>query len=284
MTKPAPVANEHCHTGENPLWHPGERAVYWTDIPAGKLFRYDPATNSHRTVYEGEPVGGFTLQSDGSLLLFRVSDLARLDLASGAVTIIRGFSDEGMERFNDVMVDPEGRVFAGTIGTTDEGGGVYRVDTDGTITKLFAGTRCSNGMGFSPDGKTLYWTDSSAGVIYRFPYDRPTGQLGDREVVHRAGPVDGIPDGLVVDEKGHLWSARWDGHCVLHIDPDGTVCARHPLPVAKVSSLCFAGDNLDTFYITTAGGSPGATTDDGALFRFDPGIRGPDRFRSRICL
>jgi sugar lactone lactonase YvrE len=282
MATPVPVANEHCRTGENPLWHPEERAVYWTDIPAGKVFRLDPATGVHRTVYEGEQVGGFTLQADGRLLLFRVKDFAAFDPATGKLEVLGEFTDDGLHRFNDVMADPEGRVFAGTIGKNNTSGGLYRVDPDGRVTRLHLGTAVSNGMGFTPDLGQLYWTDSTAKTIFRFRYDRATGNLSERAVIHQAGPEDGTPDGLVVDAAGDLWSARWDGHAILKIRPDGTVTERHPFPVAKVSSLCFAGDRLDTFYVTTAGGASKGDTEDGTLYRLDLGVKGPDRFRSRI--
>ena len=285
MSAPVAVALEPCSTGENPLWHAGENALYWTDIPAGKLFRFDPADGIYRKVYEGEPVGGFTVQADGSLLLFRVSDFARFDPATGSLSILRTFRDEGMQRFNDVMADPEGRVFAGTIGTDDRGGGLYRVDTDGTVTRLFRGTRVSNGMGFTPDLRRMYWTDSTAKTISVFEYDRATGSLANPAIVHAAGPADGTPDGMVVDAEGNLWSARWDGHAILKIAPDGSVLERHAFPVAKVSALCFAGPDLDQFYVTTAGGGrPESQPLDGALFHLATGTRGPDRFRSRILL
>jgi len=111
--KPPPVtiaANANCELAENPLWHSDDRSVYWTDIPAGKIYRFDDSTQKYRVIYEGEPVGGFTFQQDGSLLLFRVKDVAHLQLDE-RVSSFRQFSEDGMDRFNDVIADPEGRVF-----------------------------------------------------------------------------------------------------------------------------------------------------------------------------
>ena len=160
------IVNEHCVTGENPYWNPDDQSVLWTDIPNGKLFRYVIETGSHSQIYEGPQVGGFTMQNDGSLLLFRETDIA-VRGSDGSVDSLLSFSVPGMSRFNDVIADPEGRVFAGTCGRHPDCG-LHRLDPDGNITKLHAGTGISNGMGFSPDLKTFYWTDSTKRRIERF--------------------------------------------------------------------------------------------------------------------
>lgn len=276
------AANPGCELGENPLWHPGQRCVYWTDIPAGKIHCFDYATQSSRVVYQGPPVGGFTLQEDDSLLLFRVADIACLN-PDGRVATIRKFSDRGMERFNDVIADPEGRVFAGTIGQHPQCG-VYRVDRDGTITKLFSGTGCSNGMGFSPDLKTFYWTCSTTRHIYHFDYDRSSGELGNRRSFYQGTVSEGIPDGLTVDTEGFIWSARWGGASLVRHAPDGKVVDSLALPVTNITSACFGGENLDQLFVTSAR-EPGENSDSaGALFQLSPGVRGPGEFRSRLAL
>lgn len=276
-----PLINEHCELGENPLWNPGDGCLYWTDITAGKVHRIRLATKHHAVIYRGEPVGGFTFQADGGLLLFRVNDLALLR-PDGRVEVLRPFLDDGMQRFNDVIADPEGRVFAGTIGKTATSGGLFRVDRDGTITLLFRGTGCSNGMGFSPGLEKFYWTCSTRRQIREFDYDRASGSLSGERLLYQASPEEGIPDGMTVDQNGHLWSARWDGFAVVHHAPDGAVVERFPFPVARVSSLCFGGPALDQFYVTTAGGMPGDEGEAGALYEWAAGVQGPPEFQSRI--
>jgi D-xylonolactonase len=274
-----PLINEHCELGENPLWDSG--CLYWEDIMGGRIHRFHLETRTHSVIYRGERVGGFTLQDDGALLLFRVNDLALLH-PNGGVEVVRTFSDDGMERFNDVIADPEGRVFAGTIGRTASSGGLYRADRDGTITLLFRGTGCSNGMGFSPDLRTFYWTCSTRRRIYQFDYDRATGSLGGERLFYQATPQEGIPDGMTVDCNGHIWSARWDGFAVVHHAADGRVLETFSFPVAKVSSLCFGGPNLDQFFVTTAGGEPGSQSADGTVYQWSAGIQGPPEFRSGV--
>jgi D-xylonolactonase len=279
---PTPLINLHCELGENPLWNTADQCVYWTDITGGRLHRLNPATGAHAVLYSGPMVGGFTFQAEGGLLLFRVNDLALLK-PDGHVEVVRRFEDAGAERFNDVIADPEGRVYAGTIGRTSTSGGVFRFERDGAATLLWRGTGCSNGMGFSPDLRAFYWTCSTTRRIYAFNYDRATGLLDDQCVLYQATADEGIPDGLTVDAEGHLWSARWDGYSVVHHAPDGRVLEAFKFPVAKVSSVCFGGSAFDRMFVTTAGGAAGSRTEDGALYELRCDARGRPEFRSRIA-
>jgi len=276
------AAKPSCELAENPLWNPDEGCVYWTDIPAGKIYRFDNSTQQYRVIYEDKPVGGFTLQRDGSLLLFRVNDVANLRL-DGCVRSLRQFSDEGMDRFNDVIADPEGRVFAGTFGQHPKCG-LYRVDVDGTITKLFSGTGCSNGMGFSLDLKTFYWTCSTTRHIFQFDYDRASGAIENRRVFYHATATEGIPDGLAVDSEGCVWSARWGRASVVRHGTHGKVLDSIRFPVANVTSVCFAGKNLDQLFVTSAQEAGENSECAGSLFQIQLSIRGTGEFRSRVGL
>lgn len=276
-----PLANYHCQCGENPLWDDRERVVYWTDIPAGKLFRYHVDDGRHEQFYTGRPVGGFTLQEDRSLLLFS-DNCIRLLLPDGREQTVAEGIDDDMTRFNDVIADPAGRVLAGTMGRTKESGGLYRVDTDGTVTCLFKGTGISNGMGFSPDRKRFYWTCSTTRRIFRFDYDQDSGELAGREVFLALEAEEKTPDGMTVDSEGNVWSARWDGYGIFKYSPEGEPIGKIEFPVAKVSSAIFGGDGLDELYVTTAGGSEGADTADGTLYRVKVDARGLPEFRSRV--
>src|SRR5438094_350720 len=109
------IADEACVIGEGPLWHPDERRLYWTDIGLGRMFRYDPATNAHEQVYEGEAVGGFTVQADGALLLFMARGAIKTWHDGRVSTVVEDIPDERTTRFNDVIADPAGRVYCGTM-------------------------------------------------------------------------------------------------------------------------------------------------------------------------
>ncbi len=280
---PEPIANFHCACGENPLWDPERGLIYWTDIPNGRLFRYSLETGESEPFYEGDVTGGFTLQADGSLLLFQVKRITRL--ADGREEPLMEGIDGAEDRFNDVIADPRGRVYAGTFCSNHERGGLFRVDPDGTITCLFRGTGCSNGMGFSPDRKWFYWTCSTSRQIFRFDYNEDTGELSNRELfVRLADDEEGTVDGMTVDVEGNVWSAIWDGYGVRKYGPDGRYLGIVPFPVAKTSSALFGGPGLGQLYVTTAGGSLESGTEDGTLYRVDVGVKGMPEFRSRVLL
>jgi len=278
-----PVANYHCVVGEGPFWNPDDGRIYWVDIETGRLFRADHRTGEHECFYEGPVLGGFTLQADGSLLLFEADRIATLDTAGTRRVLVEGI-DADMLRFNDVIADPEGRVFAGTIGKTDQTGGLYRVERDGRVQALFKETGIANGMAFTGNGAGFYWTCSTTRRIFRFDYERATGELSNRRLFHAATEPDDTPDGLTLDDEDRVYSARWGGSAVLRLAADGSVAERIALPVSRVSSAAFGGPLLDTLYVTTAGGTPGDTGDDGTLYRVDVGARGRLEHRSRVLL
>jgi D-xylono/L-arabinono-1,4-lactonase len=280
-----PVANYHCQVGENPLWDEREGRLYWADIEAGTLFRVDHESGEHECFHRGpDQIGGFTFQEDGALLLFEVDRIAVLE-KSGQRRIIAERIDSGMVRFNDAIADPQGRVFAGTTGKTDQSGGLYRIDLDGSVEVMWRGTGCANGMGFSPDLRQFYWTCSTTYLIYVADYQRETGALSDRRVFHRAPRDQGIPDGLTVDRLGRVWSARWEGSALVCLNAEGEVIERVALPVSRVSSATFGGPDLDTLYVTTAGGTwEGSGPDDGTLYRMKMPVPGTVEFRSRVRL
>lgn len=286
--QPELMADCSCETGEGPLWHPDEQQLYWTDIPRGRLFRYDPHTHRHEQFYEGEPVGAITVQADGALLLFKQRGAVGLWRAGHETVLVEEIPRERETRFNDAIADPAGRVFAGTMPTGGASGRLYRLDPDGALQLMFDELGLPNGMGFSPDRTRFYLTDSRARRIYCFDYDQVNGDLMNREVFvevpDREG--EGRPDGLTVDAEGGVWSARWGGGCVVRYHPEGTEDHRVRIPIPRVSSAAFGGDDYADLYVTTAGGSDGDAGDPpaGALFRVRPGVNGVPEYRSRVLV
>ncbi|MEZ0324705.1 MAG: SMP-30/gluconolactonase/LRE family protein [Fimbriimonas sp.] len=281
-----PVADYACHTGEGPTWHPLEKVVYWTDIPQGKLFRYDPATERHEQVYSGRIVGGMTVQTDGKLLLFldnggvALWDQGMLDL------LIDELPGERGNRFNDVIADPEGRVFCGTMSTKEIPGRLYRLDKDLKMTIMVEGTGTSNGMGYTKDLKKMFFTDTRPGEIYVFDYERATGALHNQKVHIKVDDGAGRPDGMTVDDEETIWSTRWDGSCMVRYAPNGEELGRVLFPTKKISSITFGGEDYTDAYVTTAGGQDKPANGDlaGALFQAQLGVKGRQEFFSRIVL
>ena len=284
MKKPNIVVDRPYHNAEVPLWHSQQECLYWTDIPRGMIFRYYPQTDTHEQIYTGEPVGGMTIQADGSLLLFKTKGTIERWQEGKITTLVAEIPEEKATRFNDAIADPQGRVFSGTMITPERSGHLYRLDPDGSLHLILEGLTIPNGMGFSPDHKYFYFTDSDSRTIYRFTYDVETGNLSDRQILIVTPTGEGVPDGLTVDAEGYIWSARWDGSHLFRYTPEGEEVLRIPFPALKVSSVTFGGFDYDTIYVTTAGGydrqkeGSGA----GAVFSLQLGIKGVPEFFSQV--
>ena len=277
---PELIADYDCRTGEGPLWHPDEEVLYWLDIPDGELYRYDPGADEHELCHEGERVGGFTIQENGDLLLFGEGGSIRTWNDGIEETLVEEIPEESDSRFNDVIAGPEGRVYCGTMS-----GQLYRLDTDGTLATLIQDAGTPNGLGFTPDRERVYFTDTGADAIWRFDYDRETGLFSEREQFVDTVGSAGKPDGMTVDAEGYVWSARWNGGCVVRHDPSGREVDRVELPACKVSAITFGGPDYETAYITTAGGEADPTVEGegaGGLYAADLGVEGVPEFRSEI--
>ena len=290
MEEPTRIADTHNHTGEGPLWHPDQRRLYWLDIPNGELFGYDPATDEYEQCYEANAIGGFTIQKDGSLLLFEDKGRVEIWRDGETETVIDEIPAERDTRFNDVIADPEGRVFCGTMPTDDRLGRLYRLDPDGTITEVLDGMDIPNGMGFTPDRSEFYLNETEAESVYRFQYDAGTGEISNREVFLDTEDERGSPDGMTVDADGYVWTAYWNGGCLVRYTPDGEEDRRIELPARKVSCVTFGGEEYENAYVTTAlgpgEGEAGSREEEGdgagALFRISPDVSGRPEFRSDV--
>ena len=287
--QPTLIADYNCVTGEGPLWHPLEKRVYWSDIPTGRMFWYDPATGQHEQFYAGDVVGGFTIQENGALLLFMAKGAVKLWRDGTLTTLIDELPNEADSRFNDVIADPAGRVFCGTMSSPDHKGRLYRLETDSSIQVVVEGIGTSNGMGYTLDRKQMYHTDTRGPAIYLYDYDLASGAICNRRVfiqvsTEEVAQGNGRPDGMTVDAEGYVWSARWEGSCVIRYTPEGKEDRRITLPANRVTSLTFGGPDYTDIYITTAGGEDKAQHGSGAggLFHINLGIRGLPEFTSKI--
>ena len=290
---PQVLIDSNDSNAENPLWHPQQQYLYWTDIPCGEIFRYYPQVNTYERIYQGEPVGGFTIQADGTLLLFKTKGTVEIWNEGKITTVIDSIPEAWDTRFNDAIADPEGRVYSGTMATENTDGKLYCIEIDGSYRIVAEDFLLPNGMGFDTDYKYLYVTDSERRTIYRFHYDRATGDLSDRQVWLVTPENEGVPDGLTIDSEGYIWSARWDGSHVHRYNSDGEEVMGIELPTAKVSCITFGGENYDRMFISTArNGEACETLQDkwsrdspaGDIFHFQSGIKGRPELLSRICL
>lgn len=249
--------------GESPFWHPDEAALYWCDIPGRRLHRFVPATSQHRQwPFDNEPACCAPLP--GGLLMLAMRDgLFVFDPARGERTrLIDPPYDPAEERFNDGKADPLGRFWVGTIfePRTAARAALFRFAA-GRIDRMAGDVTVGNGLAFSPDARTLYWSDTTAHRIDAFDFDVTAGAISHRRVFAQFMPkapdedlarYGGRPDGAAVDVEGALWVAMFEGQRLLRIGADGRVLRELPLPVRCPTMPCFGGPDLRTLYVTTS--------------------------------
>lgn len=257
----------HCKLGEGVLWHPVEQVVYFVDIDRGQLYR------DGQVVLEDDPIGSFTFQQDGALLLFGQAGRVKR-WHQGNLSLVAELPAERHTRFNDAIASPDGHAFAGTLPSDDQPGKLYRFDPDGSHRVVLQDLAQPNGMGFSPDGHWFYLTESHRQTIHRFAYR--DGEISEPTALVVTEGLPGVPDGLTVDAEGHLWSARWDGGAAIRYAPDGREERRVEFPASKITCVAFGGQQLDRLFATSADGGP--------VFETRVGVRGQREYFSRVAV
>jgi sugar lactone lactonase YvrE len=265
----APVAT----LGEGPIWDGEQQALYWVDIPESLVHRMDSG-GSVTTWEVSQPAGTVIPRARGGLVVAARDGFMAMDQSTGELTMLAAVEQDRPEtRMNDGACDRAGRFYAGTMAADERPGlgTLYRLDPNLQVTALATGLGISNGIGWSPDERLMYYVDSLDHQVDVFDYDPATGAIEGRRKFAAVGGGDVVPDGLTVDAEGGIWVAVWGGGAVLRHDPDGRVRQTVEVPAVQVTSCAFGGPDLDRLYITTAaGGGPGA----GALFVVEPGVTG----------
>jgi sugar lactone lactonase YvrE len=243
--------------GECPIWDYAEQALYWVNIEGDiSVHRFDPATNEHQTYEPDFPITAFGLRKSGGWITAAKNGLAFWDWQSQNYEFITDpEADTPGVRFNDGVVDRQGRFWAGTLNDADlnaPDGSLYRIDPDGSTHKLDTGYATSNGIGVSPDSKTLYLVDMFHGKILAYDHDPATGLVENRRVFASVPEEAGFPDGITIDSEGYVWNAHWGGGKVTRYDPAGEIAQEIKLPVQNVTRCAFGGEDLDELYICTA--------------------------------
>ena len=220
--------------GETPIWDEAAGLLHWVDIFAGAVWSLDPASGEARHFEHGTVVGSVVPRERGGLVLAAGRALVATDLdGGGAETLVEVEPDRPENRFNDCRVDPAGRFFGGTKVNDPElegRGALYRIGPDLSPTVAIADTGIANGIGWSPDGATLYFIDSPLQRLDAYEFDPATGDLGARRTVATIDPEDGLPDGLTVDAEGGIWVALVRTSTVRRYSPEGAHRSRTPHP------------------------------------------------------
>jgi L-arabinonolactonase len=254
---PRCVLEARAALGEGPVWCPAEGALYWVDSMAPSLNRFDPETGARRCWIVPDLIGSFALRRNGGALLALRHGLAALDFESGAVRHLKDLAAaERDNRFNDGKCDRRGRFWAGTMHFAGlpraARGRLYRFEPDLSHAVRETGIRTSNGIGWSPDDRTMYYTDTRVSRIHAYDYDIETGENTGRRDFVVVPEETGYPDGLTVDSAGYVWSANWGGGRIVRYAPDGEIDRVVATPVSRPTSLTMGGPDLRTLFITSA--------------------------------
>ncbi|HET6878484.1 MAG TPA: SMP-30/gluconolactonase/LRE family protein [Jatrophihabitans sp.] len=281
-----------CHQrlelGEGVRWDARRGELLWVDVHRG-LLHTAPATAAGVGPVEVLDVGGpltavFPLpHPEDGWLVGHGPGLAALSRAGELRPLAAPEQRRpGHTRVNDGACDARGRLWLGSMeysGAAGQGQ-LYRVEIDGRLTVAVSPTTVSNGIGWSPDGATMYFVDSGPGTVTAYGYDAATGDLHDPRVLVRVSEDGAVPDGMCIDDEGCLWLAIWDGGQVRRYAPDGSLLARVDVPARRPSCCAFGGPDRDVLFITSA--RVGLTETDlshqphaGCLFAVDVGVRGP---------
>jgi sugar lactone lactonase YvrE/DNA-binding IclR family transcriptional regulator len=239
--------------GEGPHWIAEEGRLLWVDILAPAVLTGDPATGAREAKVMPELVGVVVPKRSGGYLAATETGLWALE-DGGSRLLAEPERDRPGNRFNDGKCDARGRFWVGSLAITTQPdrGRLWRYDPDGALHRMEEAVHISNGLGWSPDNRRFYFTDSGRRTIWVYDFDLETGGIANRRVFVEFGEAEGVPDGLCVDAEGHVWSAHWDGWCVTRYDPDGRVERVITLPVPRPTSCAFGGPAMTTLYVTSA--------------------------------
>ena len=253
-----------CELAEGPLWDDSTNVFWWVDITARTLHRWDPDTGEDTAIATPTMVGAVGLTHGSHLIAAVEAGFALLDPATGEVTDLLAVDGPVPMRMNDGKVDPAGRFLAGLMGQgAEENVGVlYRFDGT-TAEPVLEGLTIPNGLGWSPDGSTMYYVDSPTRRLDAFDHDEAGSISNRRTLASFEEPV--LPDGLTVDSEGAVWLAFWGGGAVHRYLPSGELDVVIEMPVEEVTSCAFGGPSLDQLFITAASNG---------VFRCTPGVTG----------
>jgi sugar lactone lactonase YvrE len=255
MTDVTCVLDAKAQLGECPVWSAQEQALYWIDIHAPALHRFEPDTGAEVSWPMPARIGSFGLRERGGAVVALPDGFHLLDFDTGDLTFVAGPpSPVPGTRFNDGKVSPDGRFWAGTMDEQSLSrpvGALYRFDPDGTLHRMVDGLVVSNGLAWAGDGRTMFHSDSKGQVIWAYDYDPDSGTLGDRRVVARPTEAQGRPDGAAADMEGFYWSAGISAGVLNRWAADGRLDRVIPLPCSNPTMPCFGGPDMRTIFVTS---------------------------------
>jgi sugar lactone lactonase YvrE len=275
--------------GEGPIWHSEAGFLYWVNfIEQFQILQFSPQTLRLEVFETGMPVMALGIRKTGGFIAATAKGIATWDPQGKTFEpLCDPLAGRAGVRFNDAATDSRGRFWVGTLNEANPkgpDGELFCVQGDGSCQVMDRNITVANGIGWSPNRKIMYFTDSFRFSIYAYDYAAEAGTITNRRTFVQTSPDEGIPDGLTVDSEGFVWSAFWGGWKVVRYNPEGKVDREYRLPVPNPTSCAFGGERLDELYITSA--SLGLSKEEkeqhfrsGDLFCLRAGIPGMDEPR-----
>lgn len=264
--------------GEGPVWIGAQQTLYWIDIKGLQIHAFHVLSGTSRSWPAPERIGALIPRAGGGFVALAKGGIKLTDVPFTAFEpVMHPDSDRPGNRFNDAKCDPAGRLWAGTMDDEEKEatGRLYCLDNLKTARRFKDNVNLSNGLGWSPDGRTMYFVETLRSVIWAYDYDVDVGVATNERVFVTVPSSDGWPDGICVDAEGCVWLAHWGGWRLTRFTPGGRIDHVLKMPVPQVTSCAFGGANLETLYITTAAIGLDATVPlSGSLFAVKPGVRG----------
>jgi len=267
--------------GEGPIWVARDAALWFVDIKGHCIHRYDPALNVARSWTAPGQVGWIVPTDDGLFAVGLQSGIHRFDPASASFRLLHAPEAQVPgNRLNDATVAPDGALWFGSMDDreAEDSGHIYRLHRGLCANVGLPPVSITNGPALSPDGRTLYHTDTLGRHIWRTALT-DDGAIGETQLFTTIEDGAGYPDGPTIDAEGCLWTGLFGGWAVRRYDPAGALMREIRFPVANITKIAFGGDDLSVAYATTArkGLDMTALTEQplaGDLFAFDPGVAG----------
>jgi len=275
------VLDAKAKLGEGALWQPEQKLLYWIDIEGCELHFFDPKTGKNEKYDLPSKPGTVVPLKNGNCLLAFNNGVFEWDREKRSLTYFAENPEQAIgSRYNDGKCDPSGRLWVGTYADEKKQCGLYRINSDKSVTKMLGDITCSNGIVWSIDKTKMYYIDTPTRVVQQFDYDDATGEISNGKIIIRFPEGVGNPDGSTLDAEGMLWIAHWGGACVSRWNPEtGEMIGKVEVPARDVTSVAFGGDELETLYITTVSEWVDEETlakypHSGGLFAVKPGVKG----------
>ena len=265
------VADTGCGLGESPFWDDTTDSLAWVDIATSRLLRLSKVSEVDSSFLPNESTFAASAVG-GGIVAAHPLGIDHIDTDGAHQHLVDGWLDPAIARTNDGAVDSRGRIWVGsTTRERAEGSGSIGVISAKAWEQRFGDLTLPNGIGWSPDDRTIYYVDTLSGTIWRADFEPDTAGVGRSTKFFELPRTEGLIDGICVDVDGGIWVAVWGGSCVLRLDPAGVIIARVDVGTPEVTSCAFVGSRL---FITSADSSASGVSGAGGLFVVDVGIHG----------